>query len=77
MASYTPRKEIHKKHHIGTYSYYLLENVNIKGEDDKKKVGSSLVIDTDGSNFGDFRIDFLGENEAIPYAKRLQPVNQG
>jgi hypothetical protein len=30
-----------------------------------KNVWSRGVIDTEGPNFGDFRIDFLGEDEAI------------
>jgi hypothetical protein len=34
------------------------------------------LIETAESDFGDFRIDFLSEYEAI-YAKRLQPMNQG
>jgi hypothetical protein len=39
------------------------ENVNIKGEL-WKKVWSRGVIDTAESNFGYFRIDFLGEYAA-------------
>jgi hypothetical protein len=33
------------------------------------------VIDTAGSNLGDFRIDFLGEYDVI--YRTVQPVNQG
>jgi hypothetical protein len=42
-----------------------LENVNIKGELWQKKFGSRGLIETVGPDFGDFRIDFLGEYEAI------------
>jgi hypothetical protein len=48
----------------------------------QKKVGGCLYLifgfsgvnDSDETDFGDFRSDYLGEN--MPYAKRFKPVNQ-
>jgi hypothetical protein len=43
---------------------WLLDNVKLKRNYDKQ-IESPRVNDTEGSDFGDFRIHVLGEYEAI------------